>query len=106
MEEFELPIGESRFVPVAGSTRVALEHYAQKRDQLCPLRLSEAFLVSERGKRLKASTARSIFVRMSRAVGLRSATEDGRDGYGPRPRTPGIASRLDGSSSGIVPVST
>jgi site-specific recombinase XerD len=80
----ESKFGKSRFVPVAESTRVALEHYIQKRDQLCPLRLSEAFLVSERGKRLKAGTARSMFVRMSRAVGLRSATEDGRDGYGPR----------------------
>lgn len=80
----ESKFGKSRFVPVAESTRVALEHYALKRDQLCPIRLSEAFLVSERGKRLKAGTARSMFVRMSRAVGLRSATEDGRDGYGPR----------------------
>ncbi len=34
--------------------------------------------------RLKAGTARSMFVRMSRAVGLRATTEDGRDGYGPR----------------------
>lgn len=25
-----------------------------------------------------------MFVRMSRAIGLRSATEDGRDGHGPR----------------------
>ncbi len=34
--------------------------------------------------RLKAGTARSMFVRMSRAVGLRATTEDGRYGYGPR----------------------
>ncbi len=67
----ESKFGKSRFVPVAESTRAALEQYAQKRDQLCPLRLSEAFLVSEHGKRLKAGTARSIFVRMSRAIGLR-----------------------------------
>jgi integrase len=80
----ESKFGKSRFVPVAESTRTALEHYAQKRDQLCPLRLSEAFLVNERGNRLKACSARSMFVRMSRAIGLRLATEDGRDGYGPR----------------------
>lgn len=46
--------------------------------------MSEAFLVNERGNRLKACSARSMFVRMSRAIGLRLATEDGRDGYGPR----------------------
>ncbi|MEM5439370.1 tyrosine-type recombinase/integrase [Paraburkholderia diazotrophica] len=80
----ESKFGKSRFVPVQESTRLALEHYAQKRDKVYPLRSSEAFLVSERGNRLKACTVRSMFVRMSRAIGLRSATEDGRDGYGPR----------------------
>ncbi|NUA27054.1 tyrosine-type recombinase/integrase [Cupriavidus basilensis] len=80
----ESKFGKSRFVPVEESTRAALERYAQSRDRLCPLRLSEAFLVGERGMRLNASAVRSMFVRMSRAVGLRPATEDGRDGYGPR----------------------
>ncbi|WP_232439424.1 tyrosine-type recombinase/integrase [Burkholderia ubonensis] len=80
----ESKFGKSRFVPVEESTRVALERYARSRDRLCPLRSSEAFLVSESGMRLKAGTARSMFVRMSRAVGLRPATEDGRDGSGPR----------------------
>ncbi|NUY06176.1 tyrosine-type recombinase/integrase [Paraburkholderia youngii] len=80
----ESKFGKSRFVPVEESTRAALERYAQSRDRLCPQRLSEAFLVGERGVRLKAGTVRSMFVRMSRAVGLRPATEDGRDGYGPR----------------------
>lgn len=80
----ESKFGKSRFVPVEESTRAALERYAQSRDRLCPQRLSEAFLVGERGMRLKAGTVRSMFVRMSRAVGLRPATEDGRDGYGPR----------------------
>ncbi|MFM0047270.1 tyrosine-type recombinase/integrase [Paraburkholderia sediminicola] len=80
----ESKFGKSRFVPVEESTRAALERYAQSRDRLCPQRLSEAFLVGEHGMRLKAGTVRSMFVRMSRAVGLRPATEDGRDGYGPR----------------------
>jgi integrase len=80
----ESKFGKSRFVPVEESTRAALEHYARRRDQLCPLRLSEAFLVGEHGTRLKASAVRNMFVRMSRTVGLRSVTEDGRDGYGPR----------------------
>lgn len=80
----ESKFGKSRFVPVEESTRAALEHYAQRRDQLCPLRFSEAFLVGERGTRLKASAVRNMFVRMSRAVGLRPVTKDGRAGYGPR----------------------
>lgn len=80
----ESKFGKSRFVPIDESTRVALEHYAQGRDKLCLQRLSEAFLVSECGKRLNACSARSMFVRISRATGLREATEDGRDGRGPR----------------------
>lgn len=80
----ESKFGKSRFVPVEESTRAALERYAQSRDRLCPRRLSEAFLVGERGMRLKAGTVRSMFVRMSRAVGLRPVAEHGRDGYGPR----------------------
>jgi integrase len=80
----ESKLGKSRFVPVEESTRAALERYAQRRDQLYPLRSSEAFLISERGTRLKGSAVRNMFVRMSRAVGLRPATEHGRDGSGPR----------------------
>lgn len=80
----ESKFGKSRFVPVDESTRAALARYAQGRDRLCSQRLSEAFLVGERGKRLIAGNVRSMFVRMSRAIGLRAATDDGRDGYGPR----------------------
>lgn len=80
----ESKLGKSRFVPIEESTRAALERYARSRDRLCSLRLSEAFLVGERGMRLNAGSARCMFVRMSRAIGLRSATEDGRNGYGPR----------------------
>lgn len=80
----ESKFGKSRFVPVDESTRAALARYAQGRDRLCSQRLSKAFLVGERGKRLIACSVRSMFVRMSRATGLRVATDDGRDGYGPR----------------------
>lgn len=80
----ESKFGKSRFVPIEESTRAALERYTQCRDQLCPLRVSEAFLIGERGMRLKAGLARSMFVRISRAIGLRAAAEHGRDGYGPR----------------------
>lgn len=80
----ESKLGKSRFVPVDESTRAALARYAQERDRLCSHRMTEAFLVGEHGKRLKACSVRSMFVRMSRATGLRVATEDGRSGYGPR----------------------
>lgn len=80
----ESKFGKSRFVPVDESTRTALARYVQGRDRLCSQRLSEAFLVSEHGKRLNACSTRSMFVRISRATGLRAATDDGRNGYGPR----------------------
>jgi len=80
----ESKFGKSRFVPVEESTRAALEHYLQCSDRLCPLRLSDAFLIGERGMRLNGCSARSMFVRISRAVGLRATTEDGRNGHGPR----------------------
>jgi len=80
----ESKFGKSRFVPIEESTRAALERYSRCRDQIFSLRLSEAFLVGERGMRLNAGSARSMFVRMSRAVGLRATREDGRTGHGPR----------------------
>lgn len=80
----ESKFGKSRFVPLDESTRTALERYALGRDQLCSVILSEAFLVGERGLRLNACSARSMFVRLSRATGLRATTADGRHGHGPR----------------------
>lgn len=80
----ETKFGKSRFVPIAESARVALEHYAQCRNKLCSLRLTEAFLISERGKRLQGCTARRMFAKISCAVGLREASEQRRIGRGPR----------------------
>lgn len=80
----ESKFGKSRFVPIDESTRVALERYAQCRDRLCTLRLSEAFLIGERGMRLKGCSARRTFANMSFAIGLRVATEHRRSGHGPR----------------------
>ncbi|MHB8392266.1 MAG: tyrosine-type recombinase/integrase [Acidobacteriaceae bacterium] len=76
--------GKSRFVPMTESTRAALERYTQCRDWLCPHRLSEAFLVGERGTRLNAGSARAMFARISRTVGLRVPIDHGRHGHGPR----------------------
>ena len=80
----ESKFGKSRFVPIEESTRAALERYAQGRDRLCSVRLSEAFLISERGLRLSGDSTRSMFARMSRAISLRATTEHGRNGHGPR----------------------
>ncbi|NLZ10583.1 MAG: tyrosine-type recombinase/integrase [Alcaligenaceae bacterium] len=80
----ESKFGKSRFVPVHESTRIALENYRSDRDRICPHRSSHAFLVGEHGQRLKASTARSMFARMSQAIGLRPARSGQRYGRGPR----------------------
>ena len=80
----ESKFGKSRFVPIEESTRAALERYLQSRDRLCPLRLSEAFLIGERGMRLNGCSARSMFARISRTIGLRATAEYGRNGHGPR----------------------
>jgi integrase len=77
-------LGKSRFVPVEDSTRAALAHYAQRRNELCPRRLTDAFLVSERGTRLHDGTARRTFAKVSRAIGLRAPAEGRRIGRGPR----------------------
>jgi len=76
--------GKSRFVPVEDSTRAALAHYAERRDDLCPLRRTDAFLVSERGTRLQNCTVRGTFARVSCTVGLRAPAGVRRIGRGPR----------------------
>jgi integrase len=76
--------GKSRFVPIKDSTRAALVHYAQQRDELCPRRRTDAFLVCEQGARLHACTARRTFARLSCTIGLRKPAQARRIGRGPR----------------------
>jgi len=76
--------GKSRFVPASDSTRVALAHYAKRRDALCAQPRSKAFLLSERGDRLPGYSARRTFANLSCTVGLRTATGSQRVGRGPR----------------------
>ena len=76
--------GKARFVPVHPTTARALAHDAQGRDHALPPTASAAFFVSERGTRLTACSARYTFAVVSRAVGLRAPTRDGRHGRGPR----------------------
>jgi integrase len=76
--------GKSRFVPVHESTRAALVRYATRRDACGVRDPRDPFLVSERTRRLPASTARRTFARLSCAVGLRAMTAPRRSGRGPR----------------------
>jgi len=76
--------GKSRFVPLDASTLAALTDYATRRDELCPQRQTDAFLVSERGTRIQGCTARRTFASASRAIGLRPSLEGHRIGRGPR----------------------
>lgn len=80
----ESKFGKSRFVPVEDSTRAALARYAKQRDELCSRRRTEAFLVSECGRRVHGCAARRTFARMSCAIGLRAPTGSRRIGRGPR----------------------
>jgi integrase len=80
----ESKFGKSRFVPVEDSTRAALSRYAKRRDELCPRRLTEAFLVSERGQRVHGCAARRTFARISCTIGLRAPTGSRLLGRGPR----------------------
>jgi integrase len=76
--------GKSRFVPIKSSTCVALAEYAERRNELCPRRPTERFLVSERGTQLHDSAVRRTFAKVSCAIGLRAATGGRRTGRGPR----------------------
>ena len=76
--------GKSRFVPVQESARAALADYAVHRDRLRLQRHTRAFLVSERGSRVKSSTARKTFAKLTRSIGLRPPLDGQRVGRGPR----------------------
>lgn len=76
--------GKSRLVPVSESTRLALERYQQRRIECAPQSRSEAFFLSERGRRLNATSVRRTFAKVSRIVGLRVDVGNGRVGHGPR----------------------
>lgn len=76
--------GKSRFVPLHASTCTALRGYAQQRDLQFPSPASPAFLLSDSGLRVTQCSARYNFAVVSRAVGLRPPTRQGRHGRGPR----------------------
>jgi len=76
--------GKSRFVPIHETTRGALQRYARLRDRLVPRAAVPAFLLSERGTRIRQCSARYNFVVVSRAIGLRAPARGHDHGHGPR----------------------
>jgi integrase len=72
--------GKSRYVPLHISAQGALQHYATRRDRLCPTPDCPSFFLSERGTRLSQWSVRWTFVKLSRQIGLRGAS----DSRGPR----------------------
>jgi integrase len=73
--------GKTRLVPVHPSTQKVLRQYARKRDQIHPQPRTPSFFLSESGTRLSEWSVRRAFIRISRQIGLRRAT----DSDGPRP---------------------
>ncbi len=80
----ESKFGKSRFVPLKESARAALAAYAKIRDTVQPCRDTRAFLITDRGSRLRASTTRRTFVMLCQATGLRPKLRGHRHGRGPR----------------------
>jgi integrase len=72
--------GKSRYVPIVDSTAAALRRYAAHRERLCSNPHDASFFLSERGTRVTEWALRWTFVKLSRQIGLRGAT----DSHGPR----------------------
>lgn len=71
---------KSRFVPIHDTTRQALVRYGNLRDKVHKRPKTQAFFVSEHGRRLRQSTVRWTFRQLSRQTGLRGPS----DRFGPR----------------------
>ncbi len=76
--------GKSRLVAVHESTRQTLANYMRERDHVVSRPASAAFFLSEGGNRVTEWASRYNFAKVSRQVGLRSATNECRHGHGPR----------------------
>lgn len=57
---------KSRLVPMHSSTILAMRRYAELRDRILPLAMSDAFFVSTRGTALSYSVAETTFIRYLR----------------------------------------
>jgi integrase len=67
--------GKFRRLPIHHSTQHVLARYAARRDRLCPRPNTPGFFVSEHGTRISEWSLRYTFVKLSRQIGLRAATE-------------------------------
>jgi integrase len=70
----EAKFGRSRLVPLHPSTTEALGSYRECRDQLCPTPRSTTFFVSSVGTGLDYGGVYRVFVQLSTAIGVRTAT--------------------------------
>ena len=80
----ESKFGKSRLVPIGPSTRDALQQYAARRNVLCIRPSSQAFLLTEHGRRVQGGAARDMFAKLTCEIGLRRAIRPKRRGRGPR----------------------
>jgi len=80
----ESKFGKSRLVPLEKSVCAALTAYSTLRDTVRPHRDCPAFLVPERGSRLRANAVRRTFANLCKTTGLRALGHPGRAGRGPR----------------------
>jgi integrase len=71
---------KARVLPLHTTTQEVLRAYAAARDRVFPIAPTPSFLVSEHGTRLSRWSLRNAFVKLSRQIGLRGAT----DRHGPR----------------------
>jgi integrase/recombinase XerD len=76
--------GKSRLVMVHETTRQVLANYADRRDRVVRRPATSAFFLSEQGDRVKGGAARYNFAKVSRHLGMRTATTNCRHGHGPR----------------------
>jgi integrase len=67
----ESKFGKSRHVPLHPMTRAALHSYAKRRDAHFGQHCGKRFFVAARGGRLHYSSVHSVFLRLSREIGLR-----------------------------------
>lgn len=64
--------GRSRLVPLHPSTTDALRSYVERRHQLCPKPRSTTFFVSTVGTALAYNAVRTIFVKLTTGIGIRT----------------------------------
>jgi integrase len=76
--------GKSRLVPIHSTTTETLRAYGETRDRRLKTWTTPAFFLSERRTRITEWSARYTFAVVSRSIGLRPPTRDGRHGHGPR----------------------